>query len=148
MEAHLTLVALLRSRLRVPGLGPVGERPLLADRLSKVAWSFAHRVRKAAEPGASAHLADDDIMLLCQGSEVLEALTECGHEFFEGLEKRESGSITEVKNVLVGRGAGVLLDIMHGGSRTTVGGRGGVRYFCLRVWGWRGGSNDRRCWIL
>ncbi|CAN0433441.1 unnamed protein product [Ectocarpus sp. 12 AP-2014] len=29
-------------------------------------------------------LADDDVMLLCQGLEVLEALEECSGDFFEG----------------------------------------------------------------
>ena len=148
MEAHLTLVALLRSRLRVPGLGPDGERPPLADRLSKVAWSFAHRVRKAAEPGASACLADDDIMLLCQGSEVLEALTECGHVFFEGFNKRESWSRVEVKVVLGGRGASGVLDIMHSLCRMTVRGRGGGDIFGYAYESGRGGAFDRGCWKL
>ncbi|CBN77464.1 expressed unknown protein [Ectocarpus siliculosus] len=86
VEAHVTLVALLRSpSMCVPGIGPDGEWPPAAKRLAKLAWAVAYRVRKAAGAvESSMALADDDVMLLCQGLEVLEALEECSGEFFEG----------------------------------------------------------------
>ena len=90
VEAHVTLAALLRSpSLRVQGVGTDGEWPAAAKRLAKLAWAVAYRVRKAAGAvEASMALADDDVMLLCQGLEVLEALAECSSEFFEGDAKR------------------------------------------------------------
>ncbi|CAB1115581.1 unnamed protein product [Ectocarpus sp. CCAP 1310/34] len=86
VEAHVTLVALLRSpSMCIPGIGPDGEWPPAAKRLAKLAWAVAYRVRKAAGAvESSMALADDDVMLLCQGLEVLEALEECSGEFFEG----------------------------------------------------------------
>ncbi|CAN0013817.1 unnamed protein product [Ectocarpus sp. 12 AP-2014] len=86
VEAHVTLVALLRSpSMCVPGVGPDGEWPPAAKRLAKLAWAVAYRVRKAAGAvESSMALADDDVMLLCQGLEVLEALEECSGDFFEG----------------------------------------------------------------
>eukprot|EP00903_Cladosiphon_okamuranus_P014724 g13644.t1 len=89
VEAHVTLVALLRSpSMRVPGVGPGGEWPAAAKRLAKLAWAVAYRVRKAAGAvESSMALSDDDVMLLCQGLEVLEALAECSGDFFEGHEK-------------------------------------------------------------
>lgn len=77
--------------MRVPGVGEDGDWPLAAKRLAKLAWAVAYRVRKTAGAvEASMALADDDVMLLCQGLEVLEALAECSSDFFEGREKRES----------------------------------------------------------
>lgn len=74
----------------VPGLGPGGEWPAAAKRLAKLAWAVAYRVRKAAGAvEASMALADDDVMLLCQGLEVLEALAECSSDFFDGHKKSE-----------------------------------------------------------
>ncbi|CAM9848799.1 unnamed protein product, partial [Hapterophycus canaliculatus] len=105
VEAHVTLVALLRSGgMRVPGLpssnssdkssgggkdGGQEEWPASAKRLAKLAWAIAFRVRKAAGTvEASMALADDDVMLLCQGLEVLEALWDCSGDFFEGRQSR------------------------------------------------------------
>lgn len=84
----MTLVAILRSGMHVPGISPDGEWPPCAKRLGKLAWAFAYRMRKAGSSGPS-HLADDDVMLLCQGAEVLEAVAECSGSFFCGHEKRE-----------------------------------------------------------
>ncbi|CAM9701088.1 unnamed protein product [Scytosiphon promiscuus] len=105
VEAHVTLVALLRSSsMRVPGLpgsnasgggggsvkdGGREEWPAAARRLAKLAWAIAFRVRKATGTvEASMALADDDIMLLCQGLEVLEALSDCSGDFFEGRQSK------------------------------------------------------------
>ena len=93
MEAHATLVALLRSDLRVPGLAPDGDWPPPAKRLAKVAWVFADRLKGAAGTAGAerpSSLADDDVMLLCQGAEVLEALADRGGVFFQESERRES----------------------------------------------------------
>lgn len=97
VEAHVTLAALVRSRsLRVAGIGADGEWPSTAKRLARLAWAIAFRVRKAAGAvEASMALGDDDVMLLCQGLEVLEALSECSSDFFKGNTKRE-GSETRV----------------------------------------------------
>lgn len=88
VEAHVSLVALLRSDMRLPGVDFRGEWPPQAKRLAKIAWAVAHRVRKAGAAGASS-LADDDVMLLCQGAEVLLALADCAGDFFEGHTKRK-----------------------------------------------------------
>lgn len=88
MKAHTTLVALVRSDLRVQGLDSNGEWPPLAKRMAKLAWAFAYRVRKAGAAGPSS-LGDDDVMLLCQGADVLEALADCASVFFEGYSPRE-----------------------------------------------------------
>lgn len=97
----------------VPGIGPDGEWPPAAKRLAKLAWAVAYRVRKAAGAvEASMALADDDVMMLCQGLEVLEALEECSGEFFEGKRsKRER----------------------HGGERFRLG-VGGMFCFAAYVW--------------
>lgn len=86
--------------MRVPGLpssddtgrdsgsgkgGGQEEWPAAARRLAKLSWAIAFRVRKeAGTVEASMALADDNVMLLCQGLEVLEALSDCSGEFFEG----------------------------------------------------------------
>lgn len=108
VEAHVTLVALLRSpSMCVPGIGPDGEWPPAAKRLAKLAWAVAYRVRKAAGAvESSMALADDDVMLLCQGLEVLEALEECSGEFFEGKRSKREPRRREVS---LGRRRHVLL---------------------------------------
>lgn len=91
----------------VPGIGPVGEWPPAAKRLAKLAWAVAYRVRKAAGAvESSMALADDDVMLLCQGLEVLEALEECSGEFFEG--KRSKRERHGGEGFLLGRRRHVL----------------------------------------
>lgn len=88
VQAHVSLAALLRSDMRLPGIDSDGDWPPQAKRLAKLAWAFAYRVRKAGAAGASS-LPDDDVMLLCQGAEVLEAAMECADDFFEGPVKCE-----------------------------------------------------------
>lgn len=95
VEAHATLVALLRSDLRGPGVDPNGEWPLAAKRLARVACAFADRVKVAAGASHLSTLADDDVLLLCQGAEVLEALADCSSVFFQGHERRESSLLSK-----------------------------------------------------
>lgn len=90
VQAHVTLAALLRSDMRLPGVDSSdGEWPLQAKRLAKLAWAFAYRVRKAGGAAGASCLADDDVMVLCQGAEVLGAAMECADDFFEGSVKCE-----------------------------------------------------------
>lgn len=95
LEAHAALVALLRSDLRCPGVDPNGEWPLSAKRLARVACAFADRVEVAVGASHRSTLADDDILLLCQGGEVLEALADCSSVFFQGHEQRKSSILSK-----------------------------------------------------
>lgn len=93
--------------MRVAGLGSpndsgsakdVGQEawPASAKRLAKLAWAITFRVRKATGTvEASMALADDDVMLLCQGLEVLEALSDCSADFFEGRRSRREEYVGE-----------------------------------------------------
>lgn len=90
VQAHVTLAALLRSDMRLPGVDSSdGEWPVQAKRLAKLAWAFAYCVRKAGGAVEASCLAEDDVMLLCQGAEVLGAAMECADDFFKGSVKCE-----------------------------------------------------------
>lgn len=104
VEAHLTLAALLRSSLRVPGINAAGEWPEAAKRLASLAEAISERIRLAGCAGATYSLADDDVMLLCQGAEVLGAAEDGASVFFEGTSRREFFCVGR------GRSGAVVLD--------------------------------------
>lgn len=85
----MTLAAVLRSGLHVPGIDAAGDWPKAAKRLAGLAWAIANRIQAAGKVGLSRALADDEVMLLCQGMEVLEAAADSSGDFFVGTEKRE-----------------------------------------------------------
>lgn len=107
LEGHMVLAALLRSELLVLEESGRNPRPGPPERLVGLARAIVGRVEDTAgQQPASCALAEDDLMVLCHGLEVLGALSPEYHEGEPGV------SSVDGRETALWTGSGAVLPLL------------------------------------